>query len=201
MRQPPQTMLAAVLASVLVATLAGCGSSSPAKTVTTTAAKPATAKPPKLDVKSAVVVGERIPARYTCDGQSISPPLEWGAVPSNVQQLALFLVGVRPKPGTKGYTVSVEWAVAGLSPTLHRLASGQLPAGAHVGVASGGHRYTLCPAKGTTVHYQFELYGVPASVHIPAHFSGRSLLSHLAAPSGPTRANAHGGFVAIYTRA
>jgi hypothetical protein len=147
------------------------------------------------------MVGERIPARYTCDGQGISPPLEWGAVPPNVRQLALFLVGFTPKPGIEKFKVSIEWAVAGLSPSLHRLAPNQLPAGAHVGVASGGHRYTLCPAKGATVHYQFELYGVPASVSIPAHFSGLSLLSRLTAPSGPTRANAHGGFVAIYSRA
>jgi phosphatidylethanolamine-binding protein (PEBP) family uncharacterized protein len=186
--------------SALVPALAACGSSLPAKTVAT--AKPPTlAKPAKLDVKSAVMAGERIPARYTCDGQGVSPPLEWGAVPLNVRQLALFLVGFRPKPGTKKYKVSVEWAVAGLKPTLHRLDTGQLPAGAHVGVASGGSRYTLCPANGTTVHYQFELYGVPASVSIPAHFSGLSLLDRLTLPSGPTRADAHGGFVAIYSRA
>jgi phosphatidylethanolamine-binding protein (PEBP) family uncharacterized protein len=194
MRRQSKAILRTALLSALVAALAACGSSSPARTGTT-------ATPANLDVKSPAMVGERIPARYTCDGQGISPPLEWGAVPPNVRQLALFLVGYRPKSGKEKFKVSVEWAVAGLSPSLHRLAPNQLPAGAHVGVASAGHRYTLCPAKGATVHYQFELYGVPASVSIPAHFSGLALLSQLTAPSGPTRANAYGGFVAIYSRA
>ena len=195
MHRRPKAILRTALLSALVPVLVACGSSSSVKTV-------AAARPPKLNVKSPVVVGERIPARYTCDGQGVSPPLEWGAVPPNVQQLALFLVGFTPQPESKKkLKVTVEWAVAGLSPSLHRLAAGQLPAGAHVGVTKAGHGYTLCPAKGVTVHYQFELYGVPSAVNVPANFSGLKLLDQLTVPSGPSRANARGGFVAIYSRA
>ena len=32
---------------------------------------------------------ERIPKRYTSDGENISPPLEWSGVPQSTQQLAL----------------------------------------------------------------------------------------------------------------
>jgi phosphatidylethanolamine-binding protein (PEBP) family uncharacterized protein len=202
MREPLKAMLGVVLAAALAVTMASCGSDSAAKT------KPATAtdKPaswPKIVVKSSAMVGERIPVRYTCDGQNVSPPLEWGAVPADVHQLAVFLVGFKPKPGTKTYKPSVEWAVAGVSPGLHRLAAGSLPAGAYLASdkSGGRQRYSLCPAKGTSVHYQFELYGVPSAVRIPARFSGPAVLRSLTRASGPTRANAHGGFVAIYSRA
>jgi phosphatidylethanolamine-binding protein (PEBP) family uncharacterized protein len=191
MRQAPKAILGGALVAALGMAMAGCGSDAPVA-----------AKAPKIEVKSKAMVGERIPARYTCDGQDVSPPLEWGAVPAGVRQLALFLVGFRPKPGTKSYAVSVEWAVAGVNPALHRLAAGRLPAGAYLGTATGrlGQSYSLCPAKGTTVHYQFELYGVPTSAPIPTQFSGVKVLSSLNARNGPTRANAHGGFVAIYGR-
>ncbi|MCW3018526.1 MAG: phospholipid-binding protein family [Solirubrobacterales bacterium] len=200
MRQPLKAVLGTVLAAALAVTTASCGSDSAAK------GKPATDKPapwPKIVVKSSAMVGERIPARYTCDGQDVSPPLEWGAVPADVHQLAVFLVGFRPKPGTKTYKLSVEWAAAGVSPRLHRLAAGSLPTGAYLASDKSGERqrYSLCPAKGTSVHYQFELYGVPSVVRIPPQFSGPAVLNALTRASGATRANAHGGFVAIYSRA
>jgi len=196
MRQSSMPKLFATLVvAALAMAVAACGSSS------STSSKPPS-KATNIDVKSAAMLGERIPARYTCDGQNISPPLEWGTVPAGVKQLALFLVAYRPTSTAKAYKVTVEWAVAGLSPHVHRLAAGQLPAGARLGSAYKGRKsYSLCPAKGTSVHYQFELYGVPSAMSIPAQFSGLHILTSLNARSGPTRATAHGGFVAIYSRA
>lgn len=34
--------------------------------------------------------GAMIPRKYTCDGDDISPPLEWNAAPAGVKSLALF---------------------------------------------------------------------------------------------------------------
>jgi Raf kinase inhibitor-like YbhB/YbcL family protein len=34
--------------------------------------------------------GARIPVRYTCDGEDLSPPLAWSGVPAETQSLALF---------------------------------------------------------------------------------------------------------------
>lgn len=195
MRQPPKAVLVAVFVSALALITTACSSGSPVKVRPTSETK--------IEVKSAAVAGERIPIRYTCDGQDVSPPIEWGAVPADIRQLALFLVGFTPKPGTKTYRVSVKWAVAGVKPGLHRLAAGRLPAGAYLATDRSGRHlpYSLCPSKGTSVHYQFELYGVPAAVRIPARFSAAAVFRALTRPSGPTRANAHGGFVALYTRA
>jgi hypothetical protein len=38
---------------------------------------------------SAFAEGAMIPAKYTCDGQDISPPLAWADVPAGVAALAL----------------------------------------------------------------------------------------------------------------
>ena len=185
MRQPPKAILRIALLSALVPALAACGSSSPVKTGA--AAKQAKARRQERRGGQR----ESVPARYTCDGQGISPPLEWGAVPPDVRQLALFLVGIRPKAGERRRTPRCpsNGAVAGLSPSLHRLAAGQLPAGGACRRRQlVDHRYTLCPAKGTTVHYQFELYGVPGLrwSTLP-HFSGLSLLS----PASRRRSGPH----------
>jgi phosphatidylethanolamine-binding protein (PEBP) family uncharacterized protein len=187
MRQRSKTISGAVLLWVLV--LTGCGSNSPA-----------TAKVPTIAFKSAAIGKSVIPARYTCDGQNVSPPLEWGAVPAGVGNLAVYILGFTPEPATKTYKVSVEWAVAGLNPALHGLAAGRLPPGAYLGVTPDRRqRYSICPKKGTSVQYQFELYGVPSSLAVPRHFPGIPVLRALAT-SGPTRTDAHGVFVAIYSR-
>ena len=38
---------------------------------------------------SAFLEGEMIPARFSCDGEDVSPPLAWSGVPDTAQSLAL----------------------------------------------------------------------------------------------------------------
>jgi phosphatidylethanolamine-binding protein (PEBP) family uncharacterized protein len=182
----PKAISGAVLLTALV--LAGCGSSATTRDV------------PKIVFKSAAVHGASLPARYTCDGRDISPPLEWGAVPAGTGNLALFVVAFKPAPSTKTYKASVAWAVAGINPKLHKLAAGRLPRGAYLGLASGGRRYSVCPAKGTREQYQFELYGLPTSVGISPSFAGLPVLSAIASGKPPTSASAHGVFPVTYAR-
>jgi phosphatidylethanolamine-binding protein (PEBP) family uncharacterized protein len=190
MRQTPKAILGAVLLSGLA--LAGCGSSSSASK---------TRGVPTIPFKSAAIEARQIPARYTCDGQNISPPLEWGAVPAGVQNLALFVVGFTPEPATKTFKVSVEWAVAGVNPALHKLAAGHVPPGAYLGLTtSKQRRYSLCPEKGKTVQYQFELYGEPASLSVNHHFAALPVLNALVGRGSKTLTNAHGAFLGIYKR-
>jgi phosphatidylethanolamine-binding protein (PEBP) family uncharacterized protein len=175
--------VSAVLLSALA--LTACGSS-------------ASSTVPKITIKSAAISGKTLPAQYTCDGRDIPPPLEWGAVPAGVENLVLFVVGYTPT-GQK-VKVSVAWAVAGLNPALHRLASGQLPPGAYVGLAADGkRRYSVCPEKGTSVQYQFELYGLPASTVVSHQFAGLPILAALTGSDRKATA-AHGAFLAIYKR-
>ncbi len=166
----------------------GCGGSSPT---------PA----PSIPFKSAAIVRSAIPARYTCDGKNIAPPLEWGAVPSGTKELAVFLLALTPNPATGRFRFSIDWAVAGIDPSLHRLPAGDLPRGASVGLTSSGKlRYSLCPPRGSHARYQFALYAVAPSVNVPGRFSGPELLQALAEVRSNTPASGGGEFTAFYTR-
>lgn len=182
----PKLISAIALVSALL--LAGCGSAGSSSTV---------AKGPKVAFSSpAVAHGTSLPAVYTCDGKNIAPPLEWGALPASVGELVLFAVGLTPTANATTYHVSVEWAVSGINPALHKLPAGYLPPHAHLGVASDGkRRYSICPKKGISEHYQFELYAMPGTVEISHEFAGQSILATLASSSA-----AHGSFSAAYTR-
>jgi phosphatidylethanolamine-binding protein (PEBP) family uncharacterized protein len=189
MRESPKAIWGAILMCTLV--LAGCGSTtaSTGKVV------------PQIPFKSAAISGTSIPTLYTCDGKNIAPPLEWGSVPASTRQLALFVLGIHPVPGTTKFTISVEWTVVGLSPLLHSLTPGHLPHGAYTGLASNGSgRYSLCPAKGTTAQYQFELYALPADVAIPRKFVGEQLLGALDTANKASPTIAQGIFDAAYSR-
>jgi phosphatidylethanolamine-binding protein (PEBP) family uncharacterized protein len=173
---------------LLALALAGCGG----------AKKPA----PKITVPfgSPALVGYTLPARYTCAGENISPPLEWGAVPASIRTLALFIIGINPTK-TGGYSISVEWAVAGINATLHKIPAGHLPPGAYVGrSADGKSRYSICPKKGTEKRYEFTLYGVPNTIGIATKFEGSELLRDLASPNSPFESHAGGSFIASVTR-
>jgi phosphatidylethanolamine-binding protein (PEBP) family uncharacterized protein len=183
-----KTISGALLVAALA--LAGCGGGSSSSRLPIQT----------ISLKSAAIDGRSIPARYTCDGRNTAPPLEWGAVPAGTASLVLFLVGVVPEPATKTYALSINWAVAGLNPALHKLGPGQLPHGAYVGVGSNGkRRYSLCPKKGQTEQFQFELYGLPSGDRVVHSFVGLPLLARLASTKS-TPANAHGALIATYKR-
>jgi phosphatidylethanolamine-binding protein (PEBP) family uncharacterized protein len=179
-----------ILTCALALALAGCGSASdPAANV------------PKITLTSPAIHGRSIPALYTCDGKNVPPTLEWGKVPAGTGSLVLFMLGVVPNPNGSGVAFSIDWAVAGLNPKLHRLDPAHLPAAAAVGVASNGKRaYSICPKRGTMEQYQFELYGLPSRYAVARQFAGAPILDALEThnPSSPT--NAYGDLVVHYRR-
>jgi len=63
--------------------------------------------------------GGLIPARYTCDGPNVSPPLSWSGLPPGTKSLAL----VCEDPDAPGKTWT-HWVVYGIPPTTMQLAEG-----------------------------------------------------------------------------
>jgi hypothetical protein len=170
--------------------LAGCGG------VSTTASS---SRVQPLEVSSPAVVpgkgGTTLPALYTCGGRDISPPLSWSKVPANTAELALFLLDLsKPRPGAQGTVqaqVEVAWAVHGLSPALHGMAAGKLPAGA----STGRRRYSICPPKGRTGEYMFRLYALPRSLAVKRNVSDLALFKQV------NRASSTAGYlISLYTR-
>lgn len=53
--------------------------------------------------------GESIPARHTCEGEDISPPLEWSGVPRNARSIALIVDDPDAPDPAKPQRVYVHW--------------------------------------------------------------------------------------------
>ena len=82
--------------------------------------------------------GSEIPAKYTCQGQDISPPLEWAEVPENTRSLALIVDDPdAPDPAAPKMTW-VHWVLFNIPPAATDLpesvAPGELPAGTEEGL-------------------------------------------------------------------
>jgi len=106
--------------------------------------------------------GERIPVKYTCEGQDISPPLMWSEPPPGTQSLAL-IVDDPDAPGG----VFTHWVLFNILPDSRELpeavpTQAQLPSGALQGkndfgrVGYGGP----CPPHGRPHRYYFTLYAL-----------------------------------------
>jgi Raf kinase inhibitor-like YbhB/YbcL family protein len=78
--------------------------------------------------------GQTLPAKYTCEGENVSPPLEWSGVPAGTRSLALVLEDPDAPDPANPKTTWVHWIVYNL-PRTTRLAENarQLPAGALIG--------------------------------------------------------------------
>lgn len=81
-----------------------------------------------------------IPAKYTCEGEDISPPLTWSGVPANAKSLALIVDDPdAPDPAAPRMTW-VHWVVYNIPPAATGLpeASRKPPAGALDGLNDWG---------------------------------------------------------------
>lgn len=63
-----------------------------------------------------------IPVRYTCDGENVSPPLEWSDVPEGTAELVLLLEDLDGPGGSQVY-----WLLFGIDPSRGGLEEGKVP--------------------------------------------------------------------------
>ena len=106
-----------------------------------------------------------IPARFTCSGDEVSPPLVWSKIPEGAAELAL----VVDDPDAPGGTY-VHWVVAHLDPKQGGLAEGAVPAGATQLRNSAGEAAWAgpCPPEGPVHHYRFTVYALGRRVEVAA---------------------------------
>lgn len=117
--------------------------------------------------------GGTIPVKYSCDGEGISPPLEWSGVPNEAQSLALIADDPDAPVGT-----FVHWVVYNMEPGLTDLPEGVAfyapqdyqDAGA-IGVegknGSGGQGYRgPCPPGDSAHRYFFKLYALDTALDL-----------------------------------
>lgn len=97
-----------------------------------------------------------IPAKYTCDGDNVNPPLEFFNVPEGTASLILF-VNDPDAPGGDW----VHWLVWNIKPETKEIKKNSVPEGATEGQNSFGKTGYggPCPPSGTHV-YIFKLYAI-----------------------------------------
>jgi Raf kinase inhibitor-like YbhB/YbcL family protein len=101
--------------------------------------------------------GEPIPARYTCDGDDLSPSLEWTAPPGGAVALALCVDD--PDAGRYPFT---HWLAWGIGAAAGGLAEGDAaPAEGRNDFGAPGYRGP-CPPPGKPHRYVFALYALDA---------------------------------------
>jgi Raf kinase inhibitor-like YbhB/YbcL family protein len=109
-----------------------------------------------------------IPAKYTCDGQDISPPLTWSEPPAQTQSFALIMDDPDAPMGTWVHWVlwNIPATASGLDEGLPKTAA--LPNGARQGMTDF-HRVGYggpCPPSGTH-RYFFKLYALDTTLNLP----------------------------------
>lgn len=134
----------------------------------------------KMDIKitsPAFKNGDLIPAKYTCDGQDISPPLQWDGVPEETKSLAFICDD--PDAPMKTW---VHWVLFNLPAGTKGLQENVppdkvLPSGAKQGISDfrrigyGGP----CPPSGTH-RYFFKIYALDTQLNLEAGATKEQLL-------------------------
>jgi len=103
-----------------------------------------------------------LPAKYSCDGQRINPPLEISDVPANTQTLALIFDDPDAPAGT-----FVHWVIWNIDPKIAEIAENSTPVGAKQGTNSAGKTgyFPPCPPSGTH-RYIFKLYALDTVLNL-----------------------------------
>ena len=165
------TLAVPAFAAVVLAALAGCGAD--------TVEGPPPSAPEQLRLTSpAFASGGTIPARFTCEGANVSPPLRWRGAPPGTRGFALLM----EDPDAPGGTF-VHWTLYEMSRQTAGVDAGRVPAGALQGESSfGDSRYGgPCPPGGDEPHrYAFVVYALRSDLGLPAGASAADVRAAIA---------------------
>lgn len=133
---------------------------------------------------SAISANHAIPARFTCDGARVSPPLAWSGAPENTAAFAL--IADDPDAPRGVFTHWVLFNIPGNIehldenvPQARRLDNGAIQGRNDLG---GGGYGAPCPPKNDAPHhYRFTLYALDAPLRLQPGATRQQLLDALQA--------------------
>jgi Raf kinase inhibitor-like YbhB/YbcL family protein len=148
----------ALPAATATAGQAGAAATLPAATSPAAASppSPSPAGSPALTVTSAAFAeGASIPKQYSCDGESISPPLKWTGAPARTSSFVLIVDDPDAPSGT-----FTHWVAFDIPPTETEIPEGAKSVG-KAGQNSAGRNGFIgpCPPSGTH-RYFFTVYAI-----------------------------------------
>lgn len=103
-----------------------------------------------------------IPAKYTCDGEDINPPLQISEVPEGTKSLALIIDDPDAPMGTWDH-----WIVWNINPSVSFIKENSVPEGGVQGMNDFGKQPYggPCPPSGTH-RYFFKLYALDKELEL-----------------------------------
>ncbi len=116
-----------------------------------------------MEIKSPAFKNKQsIPAKYTCDGKNISPPLEINDLPENTKSLVLISDDPDAPAGTW-----IHWTVWNINPRTRKIPEANIPQGAVQGITSfGTSGYGgPCPPSGSH-RYFFKVYALDTKLDL-----------------------------------
>ncbi|MBI2613366.1 MAG: YbhB/YbcL family Raf kinase inhibitor-like protein [Candidatus Levybacteria bacterium] len=114
-------------------------------------------------VSSAFENNAKIPAKYTCDGENINPPLSFFDVPRDAKSLVLIMDD--PDAPSKTW---VHWVVYNIDPKTKEILENSVPKGAVLGITDFGKPGYGGPCPPSGVHrYFFKLYALDSLLDLP----------------------------------
>jgi Raf kinase inhibitor-like YbhB/YbcL family protein len=117
----------------------------------------------EFTVTSPVVSHNILPARYTCHGEGLSPPLHWSGAPAGTKSLALVV-----DDSAAPISPYIYWIVFDINPSTTDIQAGQLPSGARQALNSAGHAAYDPPCPRNQDHsYRFTVYALHSAVSRP----------------------------------
>jgi hypothetical protein len=128
---------------------------------------------------SAFTDNDTLPINHTCDGEDISPALEWSGAPEDTMSYAVIMDDPDAYPGA-----FTHWLIFNIPEHITRLPEAmpnrpQLPDGSQQGkndfstIGYGGP----CPPRGNPHHYQFTLYALDRNLDLRDGASKAQLLN------------------------
>ncbi|HOS44700.1 MAG TPA: YbhB/YbcL family Raf kinase inhibitor-like protein [Armatimonadota bacterium] len=125
--------------------------------------------------------GEALPARYTCDGDGVSPPLAWAGAPEATESFAVLCEDPDAPRGP-----FIHWVLYNLPAGIRALDEGVPPqesfsGGGLQGVNTAlGIGYTApCPPRGQAHRYQFRVFALDQRLDLPPRATHAQLMRAL----------------------
>ncbi len=111
--------------------------------------------------------GEEMPAKFTCDGENISPPLNFEEVPEGTRSLVLIMDDPDVPEHIRSDRMWDHWVVFNIPPETTGVAEGEEPPGVPGAGTAGNYKYHgACPPDGEH-RYRFKLYALSDTLDLP----------------------------------
>ena len=116
---------------------------------------------------SAFSEGQKIPSKYTCEGEGVSPPLEISHVPKEAKSLVLIVDDPDVPAFVRKEQMYDHWVVFNIPPTTTAIPEDSQPEGIP-GRNTGGELSYFGPCPPDREHrYFFKLYALDTSLGLP----------------------------------